>query len=107
MKKIVSIIALIGLTLSGFAQVDRSTAPKPQPNPVIKISIPDAITIDNGLKVIVVENHKLPKVSFQLFIDYPTTAEQDKAGLGQIFSELLACGTTTMTKDVFLLLIQV
>jgi zinc protease len=101
MKKIVSIIALIGLTLSGFAQVDRSTAPKPQPNPVIKIAIPDAITIDNGLKVIVVENHKLPKVSFQLFIDYPTTAEQDKAGLGQIFSELLACGTTTMTKDVF------
>lgn len=101
MKKIVSIIALIGLTFTTFAQVDRSTAPKPQPNPEIKISIPDAITIDNGMKVIVVENHKLPKVSFQLYIDYPTVSEENKAGLGQIFSELLACGTTSMPKDEF------
>lgn len=101
MKKIILSLALVGLSWISFNQIDRSKAPAPQPNPEIKINIPDAITVANGMKVIVVENHKLPKVSFQLYIDHPTTAEGEKAGIGQLFSELLACGTTSMSKDDF------
>jgi len=101
MKKIVAFVSILFVAAFGFAQVDRTKAPQPQPNPEIKIAIPDAITLPNGMQVIVVENHKLPKVSFQLFIDYPIIAEGDKAGLSAIFGELLACGTMTMTKDVF------
>lgn len=101
MKKIVALVVILFVALAGFAQVDRTKAPLPQPNPEIKIAIPDAITLPNGMKVIVVENHKLPKVSFQLFIDYPIISEGDKAGLSAIFGELLACGTTSMSKDVF------
>lgn len=101
MKKIISILVLALIAFTGYSQIDRSKAPQPQPNPEIKISIPDAITFDNGMKVIVVENHKLPKVSFRLYLDYPTYAEGDKAGAAGIFSELLGCGTTSMSKDDF------
>ena len=86
---------------NSFGQVDRTEPPKPQPNPGIQINIPDVVTMDNGLKVIVVENHKLPVVSFQLFIDYPVMPEGNKAGLSSIFGELLSSGTTSMVKDEF------
>ena len=89
MKKIF-LVGLINLVaLAGLAQLDRSKAPDPQPNPEIKINIPDAISLPNGLKLIVVENHKLPKVSFQLYIDYPVYNEGEKAGISQLFSEYL------------------
>lgn len=101
MKKIVLILTVLVSALGVFAQVDRTKAPSPQPNPEIKITIPDAITLDNGMKVIVVENHKLPKVSFQLFIDYPVYVEGEKAGLSGVFGELMACGTNTYSKDEF------
>ena len=101
MKNILILFSVLTFSLSLFGQVDRTVAPKPQANPEIKINIPDAITIANGMKVIVVENHKLPVVSFQLYIDYPIVAEGDKAGLQEIFGELIACGTKSMSKDVF------
>jgi zinc protease len=101
MKKIFLVPALLVFGLNLFAQIDRSVAPKPQPNPEIKITIPDAITMPNGMKVIVVENHKLPVVSFQLFIDYPTLAEGNKSGMRDIFGQLLGSGTTNYNKDAF------
>jgi len=89
------------LTISVSAQVDRSKAPKPQPNPEIKIQKPDVFKLDNGLTVIVVENHKLPKVSFQMYVDHQPLKEGDKAGLSDLFGELLGSGTTNMSKDEF------
>ncbi|MEC8604144.1 MAG: insulinase family protein, partial [Bacteroidota bacterium] len=49
-------------------QIDRTTAPKPGDAPEINIGTPESFVLENGLKVFVVENHKLPKVSFQLTI---------------------------------------
>jgi predicted Zn-dependent peptidase len=100
-KNIFIAIATLFIGLSTVAQVDRTNAPKPQPNPEIKISIPDVITTDNGMKVIVVENHKLPRVSFQLYINYPTMKEGDKSGISGIFGELLGSGTKNNSKDEF------
>jgi zinc protease len=101
MKILLTILAFLTLTFSVEAQIDRSQAPKAQPNPAIKIDIPESMTFANGLRVIMVENHKLPQVSFQLFVDYPTIAEGDKAGLASIFGEMLGSGTKTTTKDDF------
>jgi zinc protease len=101
MKILLTILAFLTLTFSVKAQIDRSQAPKAQPNPAIKIDIPESMTFANGLRVIMVENHKLPQVSFQLFVDYPTIAEGDKAGLASIFGEMLGSGTKTTTKDDF------
>ena len=97
---ILSILALFVGSLT-FAQIDRSKIPDAQPAPEIKIDIPDVVQYDNGLKVIVVENHKLPVVSFQLFIDYPIIKEGDKAGMMDIFGQLLASGTSSYPKDEF------
>ncbi|MEL7123353.1 MAG: pitrilysin family protein, partial [Bacteroidota bacterium] len=55
-------------------------------------------TLDNGLKVIVVENTKLPRVSFQLFVDVPLHLEKGAAGTSSIAGGLLRTGTSTKTK---------
>jgi zinc protease len=100
-KRILIAISAVLVGLSSFGQLDRSIPPKPQPNPEIKINIPDVITTENGMKVIIVENHKLPKVSFQLFVDYPIIPEGDKAGIGDIFGQLMGSGTEKTPKDDF------
>ncbi len=99
MKKLLSIVAIFVFGLSLNAQLDRSTPPSAKPNPEIKFDIPDPLVFGNGLKVILVENHKLPVVSFQLFIDHPTIAEGNKVGLNAMFGEMMSTGTTTLSKD--------
>lgn len=83
------------------AQLDRSIIPFAQPNPAINIPTPNQFTLDNGLKVIVVENHKQPKVSFQLYTDYAVLNEGNKAGVSDLMGELLGSGTMSYSKDVF------
>jgi len=64
----------------------------------IKIGKSEEFTLDNGLKVILVENHKLPVVSYQVIIDEEAWKEGEKTGLGDIAGDLLTRGTTTKTK---------
>jgi predicted Zn-dependent peptidase len=97
MKK--SIIFLLGLLPLGLmAQVDRSKAPKPDPAPQIKIGQPATFTLPNGLKVFVVQNSKLPRVSATLSFNQDGIIEGDKTGLTSMAGELLRRGTTKMTK---------
>ena len=57
-------------SLPAFAQVDRSQMPKPGPAPEIHLGKYESFTLTNGLKVFVVENHKLPRVSFSLVVTW-------------------------------------
>src|SRR6056297_1025728 len=59
----------------------RSSAPEPGPAPQLKMGDYTQVQLDNGLKIIVVENHKLPRVSFQLFMgtENRTKAEIDES----------------------------
>ncbi|KAB2837954.1 MAG: insulinase family protein, partial [Melioribacteraceae bacterium] len=59
----------------------------------------ESFTLENGLKVFVVENHKLPRVSFSLIIDNDPILEGENAGYVSLAGELLRTGTTTRTKD--------
>ncbi|MCC7245675.1 MAG: insulinase family protein, partial [Saprospiraceae bacterium] len=76
----------------------RSKAPKAGNAPKIQIGKAETFTLDNGLKVIVVENHKLPTVSYQVFVDNDPVLERDAAGYADLMGELLMKGTTTRTK---------
>lgn len=76
----------------------RKAAPKAGPAPTIQIGKAETFTLDNGLKVIVVENHKLPTVSFRMFVDYSPVLEKDAAGYVDLMGELLSKGTATRTK---------
>src|SRR4051794_15486253 len=93
------IYLLIFLPLISFAQVDRSKPPKPSPAPEIKIGQPVTFTLANGLRVFVVENNKLPRVSALLTIDIDGIIEGDKSGLTSMAGDLLRRGTTSMSKE--------
>ncbi len=100
MKQIISTLVLAAsVTLAGAqVKIDRSTAPAPGKAPNINIGTPAKFTLDNGLKVFVVENHKLPKVSFQLTVNMDPVLEKGHVGLSDMMGDMLSAGTTTKTK---------
>jgi predicted Zn-dependent peptidase len=99
MKKIIIVLSGLFLTLTMQAQ-DR-TQPKPGPSPVINIKKPQSFTLPNGLQVLIVENHKLPKVSFSLNIDNTPYAEGSKKGVSSLTSSLIGNGSKKISKDAF------
>ncbi|MCB0442992.1 MAG: insulinase family protein [Flavobacterium sp.] len=99
MKKIVIIATSLFISLSMQAQ-DRPQ-PKPGPAPKINIGKPQTFELKNGLKVLVVENNKLPRVSYNLTIDNAPYAEGIKKGVSDLTSSLIGNGTKTISKDEF------
>ncbi len=99
-KSIVYSFLFLLATQSIFSQEDfRKNAPKPGPAPRIELGKAEQWTLKNGLKVIVVENHKLPRISFQIFVDAPPVLEGEAAGYVDMAGQLLTKGTTTKTKS--------
>ncbi|MES2593059.1 MAG: pitrilysin family protein [Bacteroidota bacterium] len=99
---------LIALTLLSsvlFAQkkgvhgLDRSKRPTPAEAPVIKLGDIQSFELPNGLKVFVVENHKLPTVAYSIVLNIHPELEGDAAGASAIAGELLTSGTKVRTKD--------
>ena len=99
--KITALLAVLFLSISATAQIDRSVQPKPGPAPTITLEVPGEFQLKNGLKVLVVENHKLPRVSYSLTIDNNPIVEGDKAGVSSILGAMLGNGTTNISKDEF------
>ncbi|CAL2103867.1 Peptidase M16 [Tenacibaculum sp. 190130A14a] len=99
--KILSIAALLFLSLTVSAQIDRSKQPKPGPAPKINIGSPKKFKLDNGLQVLVVENHKLPRVSATLTIDNPPMSYGNKKGVEGLLSGMLGTGSTNTPKGKF------
>lgn len=58
-----------------------------------------ALQSGNGMKVFVIENHKLPTLSYSLSLDIDPIVEGDKAGYTSIVGSLLEAGTKTKTKE--------
>jgi len=103
MKKIIIVAAGIFCLQHGMAQVkvDRSKTPAAGPAPVIAIKDPVIFNMPNGITVLVVENHKLPKVRATFSIDFGPVQEGNKAGLLDLMGQMLGEGTTRLTKDKF------
>lgn len=100
MKKITLSIYTIALAATALAQpLDRSVRPKPGPAPEIKIGNTESFTLANGMKVFVVENHKLPTIACTIELDIKPELEGDMTGYRDMMSELLVSGTTTRSKD--------
>lgn len=101
MKNKISIIFLFTIILftdSLFAQLDRSIQPKPGSAPEFKIGESKLFTLENGLKVIVVENHKIPRVSYQLSVDVDPIMENDAFGYVDMVGNLMKTGTMNKSK---------
>ena len=98
MKKLMFILFMI-VSFPLAAQVDRSKMPEPGPAPEIKIGDYESFELPNGLKVFVVENHKLPKVVFSLVLHREPIMEKEHVGYISAAGQLLRTGTTNRTKD--------
>lgn len=85
--------------IPALAQLDRSKRPEPGPAPEIKLGEYETFTLENGLQVFVVENHKLPVVDFRLVLDRDPILEGENAGYASIAGDLLRTGTKNRTKD--------
>ena len=103
MKKIIIAILSFMMLQHSFAQtkVDRSKKPAAGPAPVISIPDPVIFNMSNGMTVLVVENHKVPKVRAVLNIDAGPVKEGAKAGIMNLMGQMLGEGTTSMTKNKF------
>ena len=100
-RRIILLITALIISINVNAQLDRSIQPKGGPTPKIKLEKPQEFKLKNGIKVLVVENHKLPRVAYSLSIDNRPIIEGEKAGVTSLLGSILGNGTTTIPKDKF------
>jgi len=67
----------------------------------VSFADPVTFTLPNGITVLVVENHKLPKVTANLSIDMGPITEGSKAGVMSLMGQMLSEGTTKTPKAKF------
>lgn len=99
MKQLFSILILLSIFFSVNAQLDRSVVPQAGPAPKININKAQSFELKNGLKVFVVENHKLPILSFNLSLNIDPILEGEDAGYISLAGDLLRAGTSNRTKE--------
>lgn len=93
---------LLILFATSFMQAQERKQPKPGKPPVVNMKSPQTFVLDNGLRVIIVENHKLPRVTFNLTLDNAPFAEGNKKGVDELCSNLMGNGTKNIPKDTFI-----
>ncbi len=98
-KYFISILLSVLVITPLIAQIDRSERPEPGPAPVINIPGADQFELDNGLKVIVVEDSKLPRVSYNLKLVYDDVLEGEYKGYSSLAGQMLRNGTANMSKQ--------
>jgi zinc protease len=96
---ILTAVMMTGVTMA--QTLDRSKRPEPAPAREIQLGDYKTFTLKNGLKVIVVENKKLPRLSLNLVFTYDPVLEGERAGLGNITGELIKNGSTSLPKEKF------
>lgn len=91
-----AVIAALPLATPLAAQVDRSTPPTLGPAPELKLPPVTVRQLPNGLRLMVVERHKLPVADFVLVIPTGATANPPaQAGVAGLTADMLTEGTTT------------
>ena len=103
MKKILILATTALLCYNAQAQlgIDRTKKPAPGPTPVITLKVPVIHKLPNGITVLIVEDHKLPRVTASFYIDAGPVTEGKKAGVMQLMGQMLNEGTKDMSKAAF------
>jgi len=94
---IIGVLFMTGQAV-GQTTLDRSKQPPGQPVPEVKLPTIQKTTLSNGLKVLLVENHELPLVAFNLVINAGTEFDPlDQPGLSAITADMMDEGTKSRT----------
>ncbi len=103
MKKIIitAFSFLVILNIHAQKKIDRSKQPEAGPAPVVSVGTPVTYKLGNGITVLVVEDHHLPKVTATYSIDQGPITEGLKAGEFSMMGNMLSEGTTSKTKAQF------
>ncbi len=100
MKKLsILFLLMLAFVSASIAQVDRSQ--KPAAGPVPKSAFPPftETKLKNGLRVVIVENHKQPIVFFRTLILSGNAQDRQSVGAASTVSALLEKGTKTRSAD--------
>jgi zinc protease len=74
----------------------RKSKPEPGPAPAIHLPAPQEFTLENGLKVLLVENHALPVLSAEIVSRAGSVNDPpEKSGLATLTSEVMSDGTVS------------
>ena len=101
MRKIFITASLLLTSLFMNAQIDPNKMPESGKIPTINLGEPAIYKLANGITLLVVENHKLPRVSIRLTMDTPPSDERNIPGVGDLTSALMGNGSKTISKDDF------
>lgn len=99
MLRYFSLLCILLLSFAGMAQVDITKAPQPDAPGAIKIGNYSRFTLDNGLKVFVIENAARPKLSITLDVHLEPVNESPEPELRSIVNSLLYKGTAKMDPE--------
>jgi predicted Zn-dependent peptidase len=99
MKKLLFLCIATCTNLILYGQLDRSVRPTGSTAPTINIKESEVFTLPNGITIILSENHKLPRVSFNFVLGSNPILEGSKTGLSSLAGELLMSGTEKRSKD--------
>jgi predicted Zn-dependent peptidase len=104
---LISALLVLGLIGSASAQEDHSADLSkverknraPVSKDILKVTLPRATetTLSNGLTVLILENHRLPMISMQMYINGggPIYEPADMPGLASVTAQMLREGTKT------------
>ncbi len=95
----ISVFFVWAATIVNGQNLDRSVRPAPGPAPEINLSTPERFTLDNGMKVFVVSNSKLPTLSVSMVLDFVPPVEGPQAGYMDITGSLWRTGTKSKSKE--------
>ncbi|MCC6838842.1 MAG: insulinase family protein [Flavobacteriales bacterium] len=94
-----ALAATLMIPVSMIAQVDRTQAPPAAPAPEVHLGQYKTSLLPNGMRLIIVENHRTPVVSAQVRFDIPPVNQGDLAGMQELAGELLTSGTVHYAKE--------
>jgi predicted Zn-dependent peptidase len=97
MNKILLALSLVA-SAAAHAQLDRSIRPTAAPARTPTIAQYQKFQLQNGLTVLLVEDHKLPRLSLSLTMDVGQVLEGEKSGTVSLLGELLNEGTRPTPK---------
>ena len=101
-RSLVLLVALaspVALAAQGDVALDRSKAPPIGPTPAFKVPAWTIDLLSNGVRLVVVEKHELPIVSFSLQFEGGTNQLGTRPGVASFLGAMMREGTATRTAD--------
>lgn len=84
---------------SGTEEINRAEKPEAAEAPDIEIADYEKFTLDNGMKVFVVNDPNMPSVNFNMDLDRPPLKTGEKSGYTDLAGQMLGTATENRNKD--------